>query len=138
MLVFMDLDKWVKVLRPAAGAAGRTKHEMLGLMAKRDMQIPPALMEKLNPQELAQLNRMLEIRHSADQHRLRYQALNFPATAREVIDYFERSTNEVERALIATTIVEASRRIRLAEGRKVKSDSAPPAKAKLRMSRPRS
>jgi hypothetical protein len=132
MVIFQDQDKRVRVVRMVSGADGKVARETLGSVLKRDLQIPPELVQQLNREELAQLQKALEIYQSARTSLLRYQAQNFPVIVREVIDYFEASTDEVERSLIAAAVLEALRRIRAGEREQTKPPMAAGKESKAR------
>ncbi len=111
MLLFSDRPKQIRVLRvsPQEGTAAR---EVLGYLPKATLALSDELRTALDGDELIQVENVVEVCRKSEALRLEINALNFPAAAREAMDYFETSADETEQQLIASALVDAIRRLR--------------------------
>ncbi|HMN70394.1 MAG TPA: hypothetical protein PKA55_00850 [Rhodoblastus sp.] len=113
MLLCVDQDKNIKVLRIDHDSDGRSTRERVGVVPKKTFAIGEDF-DSLTQEEMKELNAVIEIYKEAQNVRLKAACLAFPETMRQVAEYFESGANESERKLIFTAVMEGLRHIRRA------------------------
>jgi hypothetical protein len=111
MLVFVDQEKSIKVLRVTATETGPTRRERLGVISKNTLE-PNEDLKRLGTDETAELKGAIAIYRRADDTRRQAAALSFPVTVRQVIEYLRESASESEKKLIVSAFLEGVRQIR--------------------------
>jgi hypothetical protein len=111
MLVFVDHDKYIRVVR-AHSEGGVSSRQPVGRVMKNHLEVSEEFRDMLSPEEALEVESALETYRAAAAARSAYYALNFPAIVREVMDRFEAEASDVERQLIMNALSEAMRRMR--------------------------
>jgi len=111
VLLFVDQEKLIRVLRVTEGEAGSRKREKLGVIPKNTLE-PSEDLNRLPPEEAAELKEAIAtFRHAADVRR-QAAALSFPVTVRQAIEYLKAGATESEKKLIVSALLEGVREIR--------------------------
>jgi hypothetical protein len=111
MLIFIDQDKHIRVVRTQA-EGGASSRSPLGRIQKARLELPDDLRALLAPEEVLEVESVIEQYKHAATAKAKYYALNFPEISREVMDWFESDASNVERKLVMGALLEAVRRMR--------------------------
>jgi hypothetical protein len=111
MLIFVDQDKHVRVVRAQAEGATSSRTP-LGRIQKNRLELSDDLRALLTPEEIDEVEGVIEIYKRAAVTKAEYYSLNFPVISREVMDWFEGEASDSERKLVMGALLEAVRRMR--------------------------
>ena len=117
MLLFLDFPKWIKILREVKDGEGKRSRDLVGAIAKADLDVPPALNGELSSRELQETERVLQLYREADAVEARYWALKLPVILRRVTDYYASTEDEDERKLVRQAILQALMAVRRTDRR---------------------
>jgi hypothetical protein len=112
MLLFLDQQGKVKILRSTPDKSGKSRRTRVGTISKTSLTRNLARSAQLSQQEEVEVQSALEVMRRAQAVRRHAYALEFPQIAREVMDYFENGATRMERELISSAVLEAMRRMR--------------------------
>lgn len=109
MIIVTDATDRIKIYTVSSGPGGVSRREYVAAIKKRDFAIANELKTQISPEDLRELEEIIEVYRHAEHLRLQATALNLPATLRVAIDYARDFGNEAEVKLL-TQVVEDARR----------------------------
>lgn len=112
MLIFVDGAKQIRIIRSNPDDSEGPKRVPVGVLRKADLELGEQLREALTPEEVKEVEAVASAYKLSEDLRRRQLALSFPAIAREVMEYFSTSADNVERQLIACAVMESIRQLR--------------------------
>jgi hypothetical protein len=111
MLLFVDQEKVIKVIRLIPNETGSHVREQIGVIPKNTLN-PNEELTRLGADETAELEASIAIYKRARDVRLQAAALSFPETVRQVIEYLRGGASDSEKKLIVSALLEGVRQIR--------------------------
>ena len=111
MLLFVDQENAIRVIRVTKSETGRPLRERLGVIPKNTLE-PNEELKRLAANEVAELEASIVIYKRARDVRRQAAALSFPETVRQVIEYLRAGASESEKKLIGSALLEGVRQIR--------------------------
>jgi hypothetical protein len=111
MLIFIDQAKHIRVVRTQV-EGGANSRSPLGRIEKTRPELGDDLKALLTPQEIREVEEIIELYKRSLTGRAEYYSLNFPVISREVMDRFETEASDAERRLVMGALLEAVRRMR--------------------------
>lgn len=112
MLLFMDQQRMIKVVRAASDASGKMSRTRVGTINKVTLAKNLGKKIKLSQEESQEIDNTLDVLRRARVVKRQAYALEFPEIIREVLEYCENGASRTERELITTAVLEATRRVR--------------------------
>lgn len=117
MLIFSDAEKFVRVLRVNGERRAR-----VGVIMKNTFELKADENAALSEAESSEIQGVIASYQQVEQAQRRLDILRFPQIMRLVTEHYQVGADELEKRLIASTLVEAQRLIRRAD-----RENAPPA-----------
>ena len=111
MLLFVDQEKAIKVIRLIVNETGSHVREQIGVIPKNTLK-PNGELTRLGPDDSAELEAYIAIYKRARDVRRQATALSFPETVRQVIEYLQGGASESEKKFIVSALLEGTRQIR--------------------------
>ena len=115
MLLILDQEKNYKIFRTTSENDGSVKRERIGLIPKSTFEIAEDLKSSVSNEEMSELEETVTALKEGKDIRLKAKVHDFPAIAREVVEYVTSAGTPLEHRLVTSAILEAVRLIRRSE-----------------------